>query len=255
MIQKQGWVKLHRKILDNPIICKDSEYFSVWCYLILNATHTEYDVIFNKERIRLKPGQLITGRKVISEKFNINESKVTRILNKLESEQQIEQQTTNKNRLISIVNWSLYQDSEQQIEQQIEQQVNNKRTTNEQQVNTNKNVKNVKNEKEDNIYSSVIDYLNEKTNKKFTTKAQKNISLIKARQKEGRELEDFKKVIDVKSKQWLKTDMEKYLRPETLFGNKFESYLNEHIEVKSKPKSIIEFDDGRPKVPDEFKDW
>ena len=38
---------------------------------------------------------------------------------------------------------------------------------------------------------------------------------------------NFKKVIDSKSKEWLNTDFEKYLRPATLFGSKFESYLNE----------------------------
>lgn len=132
----QGWVSLHRKILENPIVCKDSDYFSVWCYLLLNATHDSYDVEFKGKRITLEPGQLLTGRKSISSKFNINESKVQRILKKLEIEHQIEQQTGNKNRLITVLNWSLYQGSEQHIEQQ----VNNKRTTSEQQVNTNNNV-------------------------------------------------------------------------------------------------------------------
>ena len=131
-----GWISLHRKILDNPIVCKNSDYFSVWCYLLLNATHKEQDKIFKNERITLKKGQLITGRKAIASQFNISESKVQRILKKLEIEQQIEQQTGNKNRLISIVRWIDYQCNEQQIEQQ----VNNNRTTSEQQVNTNNNV-------------------------------------------------------------------------------------------------------------------
>ena len=142
MEEKQGWVKIYRKILDNPIVCKDSETFSVWIYLLLNATHNEYEIIFKGKRIKLKSGQLITGRESISKKLKINESKVQRILKLFENEQQIEQQTSNKNRLITIVNWGLYQDNEQQIEQQ----VNNKRTTSEQQVNTNKNVKNNKND-------------------------------------------------------------------------------------------------------------
>jgi len=138
-----GWVKLYRQSLDNPIICKDSDHFAVWNYLLLKATHTEIDVVFNGSKITLQKGQLITGRRVIAEKFNISESKVQRVLKSLKIEQQIEQQTTPRNRLISILNWDKYQDSEQQIEQQ----VNNKRTTSEQQVNTNKNVKNVENEK------------------------------------------------------------------------------------------------------------
>lgn len=140
---RQGWIKLHRQVLDNPVVCKDSEYFAVWCYLLLEATHQDKSIVFNGKRITLQPGQLITGRKSVSEKFNIEESKVQRILKTLESEHQIEQQTSNKNRLITIVNWQMYQESEQQNEQQ----VNNKCTTSEQQVNTNKNVKNEKNEK------------------------------------------------------------------------------------------------------------
>ena len=122
----EGWIKLHRKMLDNPIVCKDSDYLSVWIYLLLNATHKNYDVMFNGERKTLIPGQLITGRKIIAEKLNIKESKVERILKLFKSEQQIEQQTTTRNRLITILRWNDYQQSEQQNEQQ----VNNKRTTN-----------------------------------------------------------------------------------------------------------------------------
>ena len=91
----------------------------------------------------LKPGQQIFGRKSIASDLKVNESKVQRILKTFESEQQIEQQTSSKNRLVSIVNWSRYQDSEQLIEQQL----NNKRTTTEQQVNTNNNTNNTNNSK------------------------------------------------------------------------------------------------------------
>ena len=87
---------------------KDSDYLAVWIYLLLNATHKEVDMLFKGERITLKPGQLITGRKSISVKLNI-ESKVERILKTFKSEQQIEQQTSSCNRLISIVSWDEYQ--------------------------------------------------------------------------------------------------------------------------------------------------
>lgn len=141
-MQSNGFVKLYRKILDNPILCKDSDYFTVWIYLLLSATHVEHDILFKNERITLKPGQLITGRKIIADKFKIDENKVQRILKNLEKQHQIEQQTSSQNRLITIINWNEYQ-----MRQQNEQQVNNKRTTTEQQVNTNKNVKNIKNDK------------------------------------------------------------------------------------------------------------
>lgn len=105
----EGWIRLHRKILDNPIITKDRDYLAVWVYLLLNTTHKEYDVIFQGDRITLKKGQLLTGRKSISDKLDIDESKVQRILKTFEKNNQIKQKTCNKNRLITIVAWDKYQ--------------------------------------------------------------------------------------------------------------------------------------------------
>lgn len=77
-------------------------------------------------------------------------------------------------------------------------------------------------------YSDIIKYLNEATSKSFKV-TQKRKDLIKARWNEGQRLDDFKKVIDVKTNQWLNNqEMNKYLRPATLFGNKFDDYLNEY---------------------------
>lgn len=79
-----------------------------------------------------------------------------------------------------------------------------------------------------NIYiGEIIDYLNLKTNQHYKATTPKTITLIKARLKEHFTTEDFKRVIDIKTEEWLNTDMAKYLRPETLFGTKFESYLNQ----------------------------
>lgn len=161
----EGWIKLHRCLLRNPIVMKDADYFAVWGYLLLKATHTEYPVLFKGEKIYLQPGQLITGRKKIASDLHISESKVFRILNDYKSEQQIEQQTSNRNSLISIVNWELYQGSEQQDEQQM----NNKRTTDEQLVNTNKNIKNDKNvKKENNNTSTEADEIDEAFDKIYS---------------------------------------------------------------------------------------
>lgn len=64
------------------------------------------------------------------------------------------------------------------------------------------------------------------------------MSLIRARLNEGFVEEDFFKVIDTKCKQWLNTNMEKFLRPETLFSNKFEGYLNEEYIQKDNLDNI-----------------
>lgn len=82
------------------------------------------------------------------------------------------------------------------------------------------------NDNKNNIYI-IVDYLNEKAETHFKPNTAKTKSLINARLKEGFTVEDFKTVIDKKVEEW-KNDvqMSKYIRPETLFGTKFEGYLN-----------------------------
>ena len=84
-------------------------------------------------------------------------------------------------------------------------------------------------------YEEITDYLNEKSGSQFRSSTKKTQSLIKARFNEGFKIDDFKRVIDIKTNEWLNNkDMSKYLRPETLFGTKFESYLNqEHKPVSN----------------------
>lgn len=196
----KGWIKIHRKVLDNPVVCKDADHFAVWIYLLLEASHDQYDKLFNGNRITINPGQLITGRKVISQKLGINQSKVQRILKRFKSEQQIEQQTSNVNRLISIINWSEYQKSEQRIEQQ----VNNERTTSEQRVNTLQEYKELKNVKNNNIYGVLtnpvlVDKLknniNNLYNRKESTKwADKEIKKLKEISKRQDAMQEFNQI-------------------------------------------------------------
>ena len=103
-------------------------------------------------------------------------------------------------------------------------------------------IKEEKKEKEEIPYGGIIDYLNEKTGKKYKATSKETQRHIKARFNEGFKLDDFKRVIDIKSEKW-KGDpkMQDYLRPETLFGNKFEGYLNEAPKVEEiKEKSAQE---------------
>ena len=80
------------------------------------------------------------------------------------------------------------------------------------------------------IYISIISYLNEKAGTGFKHTTGKTKSAIKARMAEGFTVDDFKTVIDKKCAEWIGDHkMEKYLRPETLFGTKFEGYLNAKV--------------------------
>jgi len=129
-----GWICLHRKIWDNPR-AKDPEWLAVWLYLLTHATHKPILGVFQGKVINLIPGQLITGRAAISNKVGVLESKVRRVLETLKTDQQISQQTSNLNSLITIVKWNEYQ----QISQQISQPPANQRPTNDQQAATNNN--------------------------------------------------------------------------------------------------------------------
>lgn len=106
----------------------------------------------------------------------------------------------------------------------------------------NKGIKNIKegyleNDKDNNIIynkinnniyivEEIVNYLNEKLGTKYKSTSSNTQKHIKARLNEGFTLDDFKSVIDKKYNEWNGTNMQMYLRPETLFGTKFESYLN-----------------------------
>ena len=84
-------------------------------------------------------------------------------------------------------------------------------------------------------YKKIIDHLNEKARTNFKHDTNETKRLIKARWNQGFRLDTFLSVIDLKCKQWLCDEkMLPYLRPQTLFGTKFESYLNEKKITASK---------------------
>jgi len=87
-------------------------------------------------------------------------------------------------------------------------------------------------------YKEIIEYLNLKTGKAFKSSSVDTRKLINTRWSEGFTLQDFKSVIDNKCFDWsADTKMSKFLRPKTLFSNKFESYLNENVIVKDVTKT------------------
>lgn len=99
------------------------------------------------------------------------------------------------------------------------------------------NKNNIRNNKYNVEIKEIIDYLNLKARKNFRSSTAATQSLIKARLNEGFTVEDFKKVIDIKCNEWLGSDYAQYLRPQTLFGTKLESYLNSVDTVKPKEQN------------------
>lgn len=99
------------------------------------------------------------------------------------------------------------------------------------------------NKKEKYPFSKIIDYLNSKAHTNYRATTEKTKSLIRARINEGFTLDDFKDVIDKKCRTWLNNDYEKYLRPETLFGTKFEAYLQEPVKSYNRDSHGFEKND------------
>ena len=145
-----GWLKLHRSILDSAVF-QDAEVLKVWIWLLCNVAFEQHDTICYGKVIHLKPGQIATGRKKIAQCTDLNENKVYRALTALKSLGNIEIKATNKYSIITVVNWDKYQE-ENGKRTTGEHQNNNRTTTEEQQGNNkrtqHKNGNNGKNEKE-----------------------------------------------------------------------------------------------------------
>ena len=164
---EQGWIKLHRQLLENPIIKKPS-YFTLWVILLLKANHKETKFMWNGNIIVVKEGQFITGRKELSKETSIPESTIEDILKYLERQHQIQQQKTTKYRLITIVNWVKHQDSNTKS--------NNKATTKQQQADTNKNDKKEKNEK--NLVASDTPFSFKEEIKKLEDSPRRDLNIV-----------------------------------------------------------------------------
>jgi hypothetical protein len=131
-----GWIKLHRKLLLSRY-GSNLEFIGLFAALLIKATHKDG---FAPDGTAVNAGQVLTSQTALAKEFKTSRGKIQRVLRKFVDAEQIEQKTSNKNTLITILNWSKYQSED-------EQQASSKRAPNEQQASTFKNVKNVKNVK------------------------------------------------------------------------------------------------------------
>ncbi|MGD6879275.1 hypothetical protein [Bacillus infantis] len=118
----QGWIKLHRKIRANAIF-NDHKLLRLWLICLTEASHQERDQPVERTMVHLVPGQFITGRFAIFDMYNnglkpadrVKEPKtVYRWLEKLEMSGYLTIKKTTKYSVVTINNWSTYQESDQQ---------------------------------------------------------------------------------------------------------------------------------------------
>lgn len=120
----------------------DSKTLHLFIHLLINANHSDQ----KWQGKMIKRGQLITGRDKIKSLTGISEQSIRTCLQRLKDTKEVTIKTTNKYSIITILNYDLYQFSENINQQDNHQSTINQPTTN-QQLTTNKNVKKKKNDK------------------------------------------------------------------------------------------------------------
>ena len=216
--------------MDNPIY-SNAGMLKLWIHCLLKASHAEHEQLVGNQVVKLYPGQFVTGRNALAEEFNKGASKGDKVsaitlwrwLNLFEKLEMLNIKKTTKFSVVTITNWTNYQQNEHQM--------NIKRTSNEQQVNTNNNDNNDNNEN-NNYYVEIVEFLNECADANYRHTTKKTRELINARMKEGFTVDDFKTVIEYCCREWKGKTFgngelgDSYLRPSTLFNNKFDERLN-----------------------------
>jgi hypothetical protein len=118
----EGWIKLHRKIIEKAV-WQDSDMLKLWLYCLLKASHTETETMVDKQKVKLSPGQFVTGRFALADDYNkgAKKSKVVpantlwRWMKRFEEWGMLNIKSTNKYSIITITNWEAYQQNEQQM--------------------------------------------------------------------------------------------------------------------------------------------
>ena len=112
-------------------------------------------------------------------------------------------------------------------------------------IEINNTIQGEKKEQERKYIKTIVDYLNSKAGTKYRASTEDTAKHIRARLNENFTLEDFFAVIDKKCAEWMGTEWEKFLRPKTLFGTKFESYLNAKVTHSRRGANGIVLDENR----------
>lgn len=257
----EGYILLHKSILDNWTWGNQPKSkFEAWIYILLKANYEDRRVNIGFDVVDIKRGEFFTSQDQLSKDFRWSRGAVRRFLEMLQDDEMITIHAAKRWTKITVCKYESYNDCRpekrpdrgQKSGHQVYQKPANinisessdyevKEPTSGQQTDIKTDTTNIY------IYNTIVDIvgqLNQQTGKAFNPKSRKTQSLIKARLAEGWKLEDFKRVIETKSAKWLKDEkMADYLRPETLFGNKFEGYVNESKLSIVKPIIAVDHDE------------
>jgi hypothetical protein len=166
MSKNFGWITLNRQITSHWLWnCEPYSKAQAWLDLLLHANHTDTKIIIKGTLIDLKRGQQARSQVTLSEQWKWSRDKVKRFLKLLENDGMIIQHTSQLTSIISICNYSSYQDKKDSTSQQISQQasqVSSQQADSRQvTVNNDNNVDNEKLIKQNIPYQLIADAYNE----------------------------------------------------------------------------------------------
>lgn len=151
MAEMNGYIKLHRQLIDSPVF-QNEKLLKVWIWCLLKASHTAHEEIVGLQKVYLEPGQFVFGSIKSAEVLDMPRTTFNRCMDALKKFEMLDIKATNKFSIATVENWGKFQ----AIPQAFGQQEDNRWTTNGQQTDTNKNDKNEKKDK-NNIYIGVPD--------------------------------------------------------------------------------------------------
>lgn len=197
------------------------EFITIPTYLIRELPQDKLYALMDILSMADENGEFYSTTRKLMDRWKWGSGKTYSFIKDLEKRNIIRTQTEHKQNTLFIVNTDFFGSSK-----------NTKKTKNNQKTITKKDSE----QSEDTeVYKRIIDYLNMVCGTNYKPNNKQTKEHIHARLEDGFSEEDFYIVIDKKAKEWIGTKMEQYLRPQTLFNTKFESYLNQNIILDKKP--------------------
>lgn len=111
MINIEGWISLHRKLLESTVF-QNADLLKVWVWCLLKATHRDYEVLVGLQMVKLHAGQFITGRNKGAEELKLKPSTFRDYLKVLARMGMISLSPDNKKTVVTVENWGKYQAEE-----------------------------------------------------------------------------------------------------------------------------------------------
>jgi len=233
-----GWVKVYRQLRDHWLWKRERfTWGQAWIDLLLRAAHKDRKVRQGNQLVTEKRGQVLVSQRQLVSQWGWARNTIAHFLRVLNSDEMLSHEVSHGPEggytLITILNYERYQGSDEEgDEQELSHELSHARATPEPRAEPLLRIRKGRREKKDKdsslngFISAAVQYLNEKAGKSYKLTTKSTISLLTARARECFTLEDIKAVVDYKTVVWGgDPKMHEYLRPETLFGPKFESYL------------------------------